>query len=222
MTKKRELLLGFAAIIFGMFLTFSLLSSLTKKDSGYWTYFYMFTQQSNILCAIWMILFGIGCYLKEGSKLKKFTQNKLLIIALTVYISITFFIVALVLSPIYNGSFDPFSSTPEFMHHNATPIVMWFFFFLIPGVGRVNIKTSPLILIYPLCYVIMNLIVGANTTFPSGEKAYAYGFINPNSYPNIFIYVLVLVGLIIIFGGFSIGLTAFKNYINKHYHEIQE
>jgi len=222
MTKKKSLILGYVALIYAMFLAFSLISSLAARTTDVWSYFYMFTQQSNMLCLIWLILFGIGCFKRDDSKLKKFSQNKLIMIALTVYISITFFIVALVLTPVYKGEFAPFSSTAEFMHHNATAIVMWLLLFLIPGNGNVNIKKVPLVLIYPLIYVIANLIVGANVTYSDGNSAYAYGFINPNSYPNVFVYILVLIGLILIFGGFAVGLTAFKKYVNKNYHEIEE
>ena len=59
-------------------------------------------------------------------------------------------------------------------------------------------------------------------TYHTGERAFAYGFINPNTYNNnMFVYSLVLVVLVLIFGAFSMGLVKFKKYIDQIYHSSE-
>lgn len=210
---RQSLFLGFAALIYAMILLFCLISNFNGRSAEHWRFFYAFTQQSNILVLVWLILFGISCFAPLPAL--RFVYNKTLITALTVYISITFFIVAFILSPIYTGQWQPLSSTNEFLLHNMTPIVMWFYFFLVPGQGSLKSKHALLVLIYPIIYVAANLIIGANVTYISGDKAYAYGFINPGIYPNLFIFGLVIIALIAIFATFGLLLIKLKNKIDK-------
>lgn len=200
--------LAFTALIYAMLLTFSLISNFTGRESEHWRFFYAFTQQSNIIVLVWLVIFGVTSF--TCSKWNAIACNNTLIIAITVYISITFFIVALVLTPIYNGTWNPVKSTAELLHHNLTPIIMWYFFFLVDGVGSIQYKKALYILIYPILYVGANLAIGANVTYLDGKPAYAYGFINPNNYPNLFIFALVFVALIVIFTLFGVLLIKIK------------
>ena len=157
----------------------------------------------------------VAIYLITGKERLKFTTNNIIMTALTVYISITYFIVALVLDPVYLGKFNPLSSGSELWLHHLTPIVVWILFALIKGEGDLNIKNSLLSLIYPLIYVVVNLVIGETLRYENSDKAYAYGFINPDTYGgNYFILLLVILGLLIVFTLFTIGLTKFKLYLN--------
>ncbi len=207
-TKRKNEMLAFTALIYALFLTFTLITNFTGRENEHWRFFYAFTQQSNIIILIWLLFFGITTL--TGSKLNKVVRNNTLITALTVYISITFFIVAFVLDPIYNGSWNPLKSAPELLHHNITPVVMWYFFYLVEGVGPIQYKKALYVLIYPFLYVIANLLLGANVKYLNGTPAYAYGFINPNNYPNLAVFVLVIIGLIAIFTLFGILLIKIK------------
>jgi hypothetical protein len=215
---KKEVLVGYFSLIYGFYLFFVLISNYFDRSNDYWRFFYQFTQQSNIIVSLWLILLGLSTFFK-WEKINLFLQQKIVIVAVTLYISITFLIVLFVLNPFYMGLWDPFSSTAEFMLHHASALVMWVLFFFIEGKGELTYRKIIFTLIYPLFYVILNLVVGYTTTYYTGEQAFAYGFINPNSYNNNFlIYSFVLLVLVLIFGGFSIGLVKLKLYINKVYH----
>jgi len=215
---KKEVLVGYFSLIYGFYLFFVLVSNYFDRSNDYWRFFYQFTQQSNIIVSLWLILLGLSTFFK-WDRINHFVQQKIVIVAVTLYISITFLIVLFVLNPFYMGLWDPFSSTAEFMLHHASALVMWVLFFFVEGKGELIYKKIVFTLIYPLLYVILNLVVGYTTTYYTGEQAFAYGFINPNSYNNNFlIYSFVLLVLVLIFGGFSIGLVKLKLYINKVYH----
>lgn len=214
--KKNELFLGYFAFIFSLTLLFILVNSFGGRTEDHWRFFYAFTQQSNILVLLWLIGFGLSAF---GVKRFDFVRSKILMTALTVYISITYFIVALVLTPIYNGMFNPVSNGGELWLHHLSPIIMWLYFFLVKGKGTLSIKNALLTLIYPIVYVIVNLILGATVLYADGTAAYAYGFIDPNSYGNNYlIFGLVILGLLIVFSLFTVMLTKLKNYIDTNYH----
>lgn len=214
MRTKNNILKGYFILIYSITLLFVLINNFAARSSEHWRFFYAFTQQSNILALVWFVLLGI--YLITGKEKLKFTTNNILMISLAVYLSITYFIVALVLDPIYLGKFNPLSSGSELWLHHLTPIVVWVLFAVIKGEGTISIKKSLLTLIYPLIYVVVNLIIGATVRYQNGDKAYAYGFINPDSYGgNYFILLLVILGLLIVFSLFTVGLTKFKQYLNN-------
>lgn len=217
MKSKKELLLGFSAFIYSITLLFVLINSFASYTTDRWEFFYKFTYQSNIIVLIWLVLFGLTVFFK--TPFEKFIRNKNTIISITVYISITYFIVALVLEPIYKGAFNPVSDAGELWTHHLTPIVMWFMYFLVKGTGTSTIKQSLVSLIYPIIYFIANLIIGATVNYANGKPAYAYDFISPNAYGgNYLILFIVIVVLLLIFSAFTIGLNKFKNYIDTNYH----
>lgn len=210
--KKNELFLGFVSLVYSVTLLFVLISNFTNRSVDKWRFFYAFTQQSNLLVLVWLVLFGISVF--KFPDLNKKIRNKTLMTSLTVYISITYFIVALVLDPIYTGKFNPLLSSSELWLHHLTPIVMWIMFFKVKGTSTIDVKKALLSLIYPLFYVILNLIVGYTVTYDNGDMAFAYDFINPNSYNNVFMLVVVITGLLVVFSLFTVGLTKFKLYID--------
>lgn|SRR5690554_1206937 len=212
---KKELFLGYFALVYALTLLFILINNFSGRNVEHWRFFYAFTQQSNILVLIWLVLFGLSAF--GFKKFNKVVKNKVVMTALAVYISITYFIVALVLNPIYSGSWNPVSSANELWLHHLTPIIYWLMFFLVKGQGSISYKSSVLTLIYPLFYVLLNLVIGATLSYNDGSAAYAYDFINPNSYGNIFIYLLVILGLLLVFSLFSMGLTKLKLYIDNNY-----
>lgn len=213
---RRELFLGYGAIIYGLYLLFILVNEFASRTQEHWRFFYAFTQQSNIIAMCWFLLFGISAFV--GKPLYKAVRNKTVMTAINVYMSITFFIVLFVLNPVYKGRWHPFSSASEFMLHNATTIMVFLYFFLVEGNGESRNASCLYILIYPLLYVIANLIIGGNVLYLDGRAAYAYDFISPNSYGNIGIYIGVLALLIAIFAIFGLLLIKLKRMIDREYH----
>lgn len=209
--KKSTLFSGYMAIIYSIILFFVLVSCYYEDVSEPLRFFYYFTQQSNIIVLIWLFLYGIDCF--HRLPMHKFIHNKTLILALTVYISITFFVVAFILMPIYTGQWNLLESNTDFFLHGLTPVVMWIYFFIVPGEGKLSSKTALPILIYPLLYMIANFFIGANFTFADGEPAYAYLFINPSIFPNIGIFIAFIVVLAGIFYLFALGLVLLKKKI---------
>ena len=210
-TEKQKLFYGYVALIYSLFLLFHLISNFCGRTEEHWRFFYAFTQQSNILVLLWLAGYGLCAFSKRP--IRRVFHNRILITALTVYISITFFIVALVLNPVYAGAWQPLSTSAEFLTHNMTPVVMWLYFFIVPGEGTLKAKHAGLVLIYPLLYVAANLLIGANVQYLNGQAAYAYGFINPNSYPNLLVFAGVILGLVLVFVVFGLLLIKLKNRI---------
>lgn len=216
MKKKNDMFLGYLSGIYAITLLFILINNFAARTSEHWRFFYAFTQQSNILLLVWFILFTVNAFTDKVN----FVKNRILMTSLTVYISITYFITALVLDPVYAGAWIPVKSGSELWLHHLSPIIMWIYYFKVKGEGNLNIKNALLSLIYPLIYFIFNLIIGASFTYLDGTKAYAYNFINPESYGgNYFILLLVIVGLLIVFSLFTLGLTKLKLYVDENYHE---
>lgn len=214
MTKRRELTLGFTSLLYAVSLLFILVSNFAGRTSERWRFFYAFTQQSNILVLIWLILFGISRFIKIDKM--NFLTHKLTLISLTVYISITYLIVAFVLNPIYTGSWNPLKNASELWLHHLTPFVMWLFFFFVKGHGEVKPLRALYALVYPFAYVVLNLVLGFTVKYENGNPAFAYGFLNPASYGNnAFIYIIVILVLIVVFGGFTLGTTYLKNTLDN-------
>lgn len=212
MTQDRKtLFLGYVALIYALYLGLTILDGFSGYENPIWQFFYAFTQQSNIICWVWFLCFGLGAF---GVKsFYRFTTNNTVIVAVTVYISITFFIVAFVLDPVFAGDWEPMKHNKEFIMHDATPIMMWLFLFLAPGHGSMRKRNSLVILIYPFIYLIANLVIGATLTYVDGAPAYAYGFINPSTYGNPAMFVGVMAALIAIFAAFGVGLMALRRKV---------
>lgn len=217
----KSLRLGFAALVYALILFFVLLSSMSggiiSSTSDSWGFWYYFTNQSNIIVLVWLILFGIGTI--KGGKAQKLAENNTVITAVTVYISITFFIVATVLEPFYSGKFEPLNSL--FLHF-ASAIVMWFFFFFVKGHGSQKYRQAFYMLIYPFVYLIVCQIVGHTTNFIDGKPAFPYAFINPSTYGNVGVFIVVILLLIGIFGGFGVLLIKFRRFLTRYHQTLQD
>ena len=107
--------------------------------------------------------------------------------------ALTFFIVALVLAP----------------------IVMWIYFFIVPGTGKLKLRHSFIVLVYPLLYLGLNFWMGANIKLLDGSAAYAYGFMNPYGYQSLNKFIAALLGLMAVVLIFAMIMIGFKNRILK-------
>ena len=87
-------------------------------------------------------------------------------------------------------------------------------FLMIPGNGVLKNKTAITVLIYPFVYFIFHTIIGLSFTFKDGEPAFNYGFVNPNNYNNLLVFILIIVALVGIFGAIGFGLIQLKNKIH--------
>jgi len=209
---KKEISKGVSALLYAILLFFVLVNSFINTDVDKWRYFYQFTQQTNILIFYWLLIYGLS---KIRGKNSKIATNKYVLLGLTMNATITFLIVAFVLRPFYIGAFNPIEDAGELFFHQLTPMLMLIFFYFVKPNKSYDIRHVPLVLIYPLIYLIINLIVGFSFNFSDGTKAFAYGFINPLNYGNFLFFILAIIGLIIFFGLVSIGLAKFKNYIES-------
>jgi len=238
--KKKEMTLGFLAVIYGTILLLVITSETvyffkTDGSDGWFYSLHMFTNQSNFFIAVWFACYGVTRFIGQESKFSKFVCNRILITVITVYITITFLVVAFVLAPIYKGHFIHGIDGALLFTHLVTPIVMWIYFFLVQGNGNLKYRHAWYILAYPICYALVNLLLGAvlrlrNTAewlidsesgdwvYIPGEKAYAYDFLNPYCYPNMFLFVLTILGLATFFGLLGMCLIKFKRYLVKTFY----
>jgi hypothetical protein len=139
------------------------------------TFLRMFTNESNILVDIYLILFALGVF--GVRPLYRFTHNEWLRGAITLNIAVTGIIYFTVLLP-FSKPFPMekaiwFSNVVNIWDHLITPVfftALWFF----PAEYRVipKVKYALLDLIYPLAYFIMCIILGAKDGF------YPYPFLN--------------------------------------------
>jgi hypothetical protein len=217
MTLKKQSNLVYAAIAYGLLLTVVLIEKfltgfLFDPTDDWWRFIYLFTYQTNIMVAVWSLLYGFG-HLVEAKKLLTFIENKVLIIIITVNTLIVFFIVFFVLNPVLQGQWNPVSSLSELLTHNLSTVFMVIYFVAIPGVGTLKKTDAITVLIYPFIYFIIHTIVGLNVNFKDGNPAFNYGFINPTIYDNFLIFVVLFVSLVAIFGALGFVLIQFKNNI---------
>jgi hypothetical protein len=163
------------------------------------------------LCAI---SYGVGKIFNLNNLITWLTK-KIVVIIITVNTLIVFFIVFFVLTPVQTGEWEPLSSLSELLTHNLSTVLMIMVFVLIPGSGVLKNRDALTVLIYPFVYFILHTIIGLNFEFkPGGDEfgpAFNYGFINPNNYDSIFVFIGLIVMLVGIFGALGFGLIQFKN-----------
>lgn len=193
----------------------------------------MFTNESNILVDVYLILFAIGIFGSE--KLYKLTHNELLRGAITLNIAVTGIIYFAVLLPSsssfpveINGASTGgmwFSNVINTWNHLITPIFFTtFWFFPVVAKKVPTVKNSLVFLIYPICYFVMCMILGAIDGF------YPYPFLNGrqmwefipglkgtpyNPVTGVFLLVAVVVILSAVFFGVGCGLNAIHNAMVK-------
>lgn len=191
----------------------------------------MFTNESNILVDVYLILFAFGVFGNE--KLYKFTHNELLRGAITLNIAVTGIIYFTVLLP-SSSSFPLeidgestggmwFSNVINTWNHLVTPVLFTAFWFFPVEWKKVNvIKNALMFLIYPISYFVMCIIWGGLDGF------YPYPFLNGRQMwefipglkgtpynPVIGVCLLAAVVIILsaVFFGVGCGLNAIHNSI---------
>jgi len=212
--------LTWVILAYGLLLTAVLVEKfvadfLLDETDDWWRFWYLFTYQTNVMVASWSVTYGLSKLL-QWEKTLKFITNKLLVIIITVNTLIVFFIVFFVLNPVLQGQWNPISSLSELLNHNLSTVLMTMVFFMIPGAGALKNSHAITVLIYPFVYFIFHTIIGLSFTFRSGEAAFNYGFVNPNNYGNLGIFVLIIVLLVGIFGALGFGLIQVKNKLHPN------
>lgn len=177
------------------------------------TFLRMFTNESNIFVDVYLILFAMGIF---GVKsLYDFTHNEWLRGAVTLNICVTGIIYFTVLLP-FSQSFPMekgiwFSNVINIWNHLITPVfftALWF----VPVVDKKipKVKYALLDLLYPICYFIMCIILGAKDGF------YPYPFLNGKQMwdmlfkdkpYNSAVGTLLLVAAVVILSGVFFGVA---------------
>lgn len=159
---------------------------LTNDKSGI-AFLRMFTNESNIFVDLYLILYAIGIF--GCKKLYDFTHHDALRGAITLYICVTGIIYFTVLLPFGGGTFPKeaidstgamvstgpmwFTTVVNTWNHLITPVLFTVFWFFVVENKKINtVKTALFYLIYPICYFIMCIILGA------GDGFYPYPFLN--------------------------------------------
>ena len=193
---------------------------ITNDISGI-TFLRMFTNESNIFVDIFFILYGIGVL--GSKKLYKFTHNEHLRGIITLYICVTgiiYFLVLLPFSkpfPLENGMW--LSNEINTWNHLVTPAVFTIFWFFPVEYKKIPVVKYALTgLIYPICYFIMCIILGANDGF------YPYPFLNgkqmwdmlfKNKPYDSLMGTLLLVAAVVILSGVFFGVACGLNKIHN-------
>ncbi len=220
MTEKRTILMAYIALLYGTFMLFSLISSYFAFETDQWSFFYYYSYQTNILVTTWLLLYSLSVF-RGWKKLYDFVTLRVVMTSLSVYMAVVYLIVIFILEPLFQGLWIPLAGEHAPFLHITTPIVMWMYYFLIPGHGSVKPVQVLYIEIYPFLFLLSNLIIGATVNFNDGTPAYAYDFINPGTYSNVFGFILQMVFLLVFFSLFGLGLLRFKKYINNAYFGIK-
>lgn len=189
----------------------------------------MFTNESNILVDIFLILFGIGVLGSE--KLYKFTHKEILRGAITVNIAVTGIIYFAVLLP-SSSSFPTeingvstggmwFSNVVNIWDHLITPVFFTAFWFFPVEMRKIpKVKYALAYLIYPICYFIMCIIWGSVDGF------YPYPFLNGQQMWSFIpglrdqpyngaIGILLLVAVVVVLSGVFFGVGCALNGIHN-------
>jgi len=177
-----------------------------------WQFFYYFTTQSNLLVWLWLIVFAVAS-LGDGAlaaKARRLVTTQV-VLGLAIYMIVVFVVVVAILSPFYSGQFEPVPTGGALYEHVISPMLIVAIFLLYPLGGRPTWRTVLAWEGYLIFYVVLANIVGAVTTFTNtGMAAYPYNFINPHSYPNVGVYLLVIVGLAVLCFLIGVGLIRLK------------
>lgn len=203
---------------------------ITNNISGV-AFLRMFTNESNILVAVYLILYAIGVL--GNDKLYRFTHNELLRGIITLNIAVTGIIYFIVLLP-SSSSFPLeingvstgamwFSNVINTWNHLITPVFFTLFWFFPVVWKKVPVvKNSLFFLIYPICYFVMCIILGNIDGF------YPYPFLNGrqmwefipglkgtpyNPVIGLLLLAAVVVILSAVFFGVGCGLNAIHNSI---------
>ena len=181
--------------------------SLTLIERNVRIYRY-FTNQTNLMVIIWLAFAII--WSSDPNKMQKLKGR--LKGAITLYISVTFIIFAIVLSPLYHPT--GIEGIINLNLHYIIPVAFIIDWFITEG-NNYQWKHILYWLIYPICYLVFALIHGATT----GD--YIYPFLNPEALGTSGL-VISIAALIIFFIGLSCAyitvsrrLLPLKQFISK-------
>ena len=215
------------------FMDYLIENKVITNDKNGIAFLRMFTNESNILVDIYLILYSIGVF---GSKnLYRITHNELLRGAITLNIAVTgiiYFTVLLPSSSSFPTEIDGVSTGGMWLSnvvntwdHLITPVFFTAFWFFPVVYKKVPIVKNALwFLVYPVCYFIMCIVLGAHDGF------YPYPFLNGrqmwefipglkgtpyNPVTGILLLVAVVVVLSCVFFSVGCGLNAIHNAVVK-------
>lgn len=221
------------------FMNFLVENQILTNDKSGIAFLRMFTNESNIFVDVYLILFAIGIFGCE--KLYKFTHNEWLRGAITLNIAVTGIIYFTVLLPFGGGTFPKeavdnlgvlrstgamwFTTVVNTWNHLITPVLFTvFWFFPIAKKKMPVVRDSLAYLIYPICYFIMCIILGARDGF------YPYPFLNGAQLCKILKMdyttgkgILLLVVVVVLLSGVFFGVGCALNAIhNKRAKKLEE
>ncbi|MHA1973738.1 MAG: Pr6Pr family membrane protein [Candidatus Hodarchaeales archaeon] len=167
--------------------------SILEKVLGVYRYF---TMQTNLMVVIWLVFAVL--WMKNNERMA--SLNGIVRGAITVYITVTFLVFTVVLSPTYHPT--GFEGFLNLSLHYIMPIA-----FIIDFVMTVEVKYQWKFIIYwfiyPLCYLIFVMVHGLTT----GDFIYPFFNINTLTYEKFLIGMTGLIGLFIVLSVVYISLS---------------
>jgi hypothetical protein len=195
LTEKQVLLYR---VIFAGLSWFVLISGPIINWSAYWFISYRYyTMQTNLMVTIWWTL-AIICH-NKSDKLKKISG--ILKGALTLYITVTFLIFALLLSWLYTPT--GYAAFTNLILHYITPIAFIIDWILTEKEVEYDWKYLLYFVSYPLGYLVFAVIHGTFT----GDYLYYFFDINANGIFGFIGYVSFLVVFFILLGSLYIRVN---------------
>ncbi|MFX1274595.1 MAG: Pr6Pr family membrane protein [Promethearchaeota archaeon] len=170
------------------------IKNILEQSLSYKT-FSFFTFQSNLLVALWLTMTLL--YYKKESKPKLLHYG--VHGAITLYISMTFLIFAILLAPLSPPPTDPVYAFTNLMHHYLIPVAFILDWLITEFINNYEWIYILYWLIYPLGYLIYALIIG--------------WIFNDAIYPFFDVNMLGIGGLLI----FIVGLTIFVILLSIFY-----
>ena len=217
--QRTRMVFGLIAAIYAVYLFLVLADSLCEylTDTSptaepAWQFIYYFTNQSNTLILIWLVIFavanlGTGRLAARAARL----VTRGIAVGLTLYMLVVFIVVSCILNPFYTGAFEPVPTGAGLFVHVASPILTLTLYLLYPWAGRATWRTVLAWMGYLFFYVALANIVGATTFWRDGTRAYPYDFLNPHTYPNVGVYALAILGLALACFALGCGLLRLKD-----------
>ena len=176
----------FAGLSWFTIITGMIISAITSESVLLWfNSLKAFTMQTNLIVTIWLTL-AILWYNKPESLEKIEGPLKG---AFTMYITITFVLFAILLSPFYQPT--GFAAFSNIVLHYITPIAFIIDWILTEIKVQYKWKYLPYWILYPLCYIIFAIIHGTFT------GSYIYYFLDINA---LGIFGFVSISILIAFG----------------------
>jgi len=219
--RRTRITFGLVAAVYAILLCLVLgdilggyLHGLTPGDPV-WHFPYAFTNQVNLLLMAWLALFavanlGTGSLARAAGRLA--TEGMAAGLALCQLV--TFVTVTCVLNPFYRGEFRDVLSGGGVYLHVYSPVVVMLIFLLYAWPDKATWRAVLGWMGYLLAYVAVVLVVGARFRWRGGEQAYAYGFLDPHTYPSVSVYALVIAGVALAVFGLGLGLLRVKRALD--------